>query len=208
MPRKRPALPGAINHTAVAAVMRALEEEQRFQRSQPEGSIPEDQMLYQVNPATGELLRWLVGLAPRTGQVIELGTSGGYSSLWITLGLLGNRRVLDTFEMNPVKIARARNTFSRAGLSAKIRQHPKPRASDFRNSRIAFCFLDTWKDSYLPLARLVVPRMVPGAILAADNIVSHRENLEAFHRWCHTHRPLAAVDVAIDSGLLLARRLA
>ena len=207
MHERPPASPAAIDHTAVAAVMRGLEEEQKFQRSQPEGSIPEDQMLYQVNPTTGELLRWLVGLAPHSGRVIELGTSGGYSSLWIALGLAGSRRALDTFEMNPVKIARAKTTFSSAGLTGKIRQHTKPRPSDFRDTRIAFCFLDTWKDSYLPLAKMVVPRMIPGAILAADNVVSHRKELEAFHRWCHTHPQLATVDVAIDSGLLLARKL-
>jgi predicted O-methyltransferase YrrM len=164
-------------------------------------------MLLQIPRTTGEFLEWLVPLAPRSGKIIELGTSAGYSSLWITLGLNGGRRVLETFEANPYKIERARKTFHAAGVQDRVRQHAAPRRSDFQAIRIAFCFLDTYKESYLPLARLVVPRMLPGAILAADNAVSHHIELEQFLRWCHAQRRLDVMELPMDSGLLLARRL-
>ena len=73
------------------------------------------QRLRQIPPETGRFLALLAAGAPQ-GEIIEIGTSAGYSTLWLALACRETRRTLTTFEILDEKVALARETFRVAGV--------------------------------------------------------------------------------------------
>ncbi|GAH41941.1 unnamed protein product, partial [marine sediment metagenome] len=83
-------------------------------------------------------------------------------------------RKLVTFELQDDKIEMARETISRAKIG-KIVELVEGNALDLlqKYNNISFCFLDAEKEIYLDCYQIVVPKMVEGGILVADNVISH-----------------------------------
>jgi predicted O-methyltransferase YrrM len=162
--------------------------------------------LRQIPPATGKFLALLAAGAPE-GRMIEIGTSGGYSALWLSLALRPMGRRLTTFEIADEKIALARETFREAEIDDMV-ELVKGDAREHLGGykRIAFCFLDAEKEAYDSCHRAVAPNMVPGGVLAADNVISHREVLKPWIRKVLADRRMDSVIVPIGSGVLVARR--
>lgn len=103
---------------------------------------PQAQRLRQIPPETGRFLALLLASAP-PGMVLEVGTSAGYSSLWLSLACRERGDTLTTFEVHPNKIELARQTFHLAGMEnlvqlveGDVRQHLAA------YTRTAFCFMD------------------------------------------------------------------
>ncbi len=156
---------------------RMKELEHRDQEDRSDGT-PRRERLRQVAPETGRFLALGAASAP-DGQYVEIGTSAGYSALWLALACRAMGRSLTTFEVLPHKVELARNSFLQAGVDDVVRlvegdflQHTE------RLDRIGFCFLDAEKEIYGACYDAVVPRLVPGGILIADNAVNHRDMLK------------------------------
>jgi caffeoyl-CoA O-methyltransferase len=162
--------------------------------------------LRQIPPATGRFLAILAASAPQ-GQVLEIGTSGGYSTLWLWLACRQSQRHITTFEMAEAKISLARETFRSAGVEdivELVEGDARDHLGDYRS--VAFCFLDAEKHHYLECYNLVVPNMVPGALLVADNVISHRDRVGPMIRRALQDERVDAVIVPIGSGLMVCRR--
>ncbi len=162
--------------------------------------------LRQIPRETGQFLALLCAEAP-PGPAIEVGTSAGYSALWLSLACREVGRRLTTYEVLAAKATLARETVERAGVGDVVtlvegdfREH----AAQWRD--VAFCFLDAEKDVYVDCYRLVVDRLVPGGILVADNVTSHREELRAFVDFALGDDRVDALVVPIGKGELVARR--
>jgi caffeoyl-CoA O-methyltransferase len=184
--------------------MRELEQRDRLDR---QDGTPQLQRLRQIPPETGKFLALLCASAP-AGRVLEIGTSGGYSSLWLCLAcqLRGDR--LTTFELLPEKIALAQETFRLTGVASQlelIRGDARELISQYHE--IAFCFLDAEKDVYLDCYEKIVPNMVPGGLLIADNLISHANELQPFVEQVSNDPSVDALVVPIGKGELLARKL-
>ena len=139
--------------------------------------------LRQIPPETGKFLALLAAACPDGGEFVEIGTSAGYSSLWISLALHQRGRKLKTFEILPEKIALATETFRIAGvehLIELIEGDFLEKGSALRE--IAFCFLDCEKHLYEKCFDLVSSKLVSGGLLIADNatdhFIQHRTNRE------------------------------
>jgi predicted O-methyltransferase YrrM len=163
--------------------------------------------LRQVPPVTGRFLALLAANAP-PGAWLEVGTSGGYSALWLSLACRAVGRRLTTFEVLAPKAALARETFEKAGVADLIDLV----AGDARDhlgscEGVSFCFLDAEKEHYEACYEAVVPRMVAGGILAADNVISHQEILEPVVDRALRDERVDAVVVPIGSGVLVARKV-
>ncbi len=102
----------------------------------------------QIPPETGKLLALLAAGAP-PGAVLEIGTSGGYSSLWLALACRERGDRLVTFEEDAHKVALARQTFRQAGVE-EIAQVVQGNALDLlpHYPGVAFCFVDIEKEAY------------------------------------------------------------
>ena len=167
---------------------------------------PKFARLRQIPPETGKLLALLAAGAP-PGLVLEIGTSGGYSSLWLALACRARGDRLISFEEDASKVALARQNFHLAGVEELI-QVVQGNALDLlpHYPGVAFCFLDIEKDVYTACYQSVVPNLVPGGLLCADNVISHAEELEQFLEGVDADPRLDALVVPVGKGVLVCRR--
>src|ERR1022692_2654883 len=162
--------------------------------------------LRQIPPETGRFLALLAASAP-DGAWIEIGTSAGYSALWLALACRERRPGLTTYEILTAKSAMAAETFAAAGVGDVVTLVE----GDFLAhaealNEIAFCFIDAEKEVYESCFQEVVPRMVPGAILVADNAINHRATLQPMIDAALTDPRVDALVVPIGKGELVCRR--
>jgi len=168
---------------------------------------PQLKRLRQIPPEVGRLLALLAASAPR-GTFLEIGTSAGYSTLWLALACREVGARIVTFELLAEKVALARETFDEAGVwdvVDLVEGDAREYLDAYRN--VGFCFLDAEKEHYLEYYKAVAPILVDGGLLVADNVVSHRAGLEPFIRKA-LHDPLFdALIVPIGRGELLSRKV-
>jgi caffeoyl-CoA O-methyltransferase len=187
----------------VSARMAYLE---RLDAEHRRAQVTQFERLRQIPPATGKLLAMLAAGAP-PGQILEIGTSGGYSTLWLSLACRASGRRITTFEIAEAKIAVAKETFRSAGIEDIVDLvEGDARRHIGRYKDIAFSFLDAEKDAYLDCYDLIVPELVPGGLLVADNVISHRDQVGSMLRKALRDKRVDAIIVPIGSGLLLCRR--
>jgi caffeoyl-CoA O-methyltransferase len=154
-------------------VMRALEEQ--VARDQPS--------LRSVDTDVGRLLSILAMSAP-SGAFLELGSSGGYSSLWLSLAARAKGVTLTTVDLNEKKVALAKENISRAGATSLVEVHHGD-AFDFANrfDKLAFCFSDIEPPELnAKIYEIVVPRLVPGGWLVVDTVTSPRHQKQFIER--------------------------
>lgn len=188
---------------AMQARMAELEQLDAAQRA---AGLPTMQRLRQIPPKTGQFLALMLATAP-VGAALEVGTSGGYSALWLSLACRARRDSLTTFELLPEKFAIAQQTFAMAGCADVIHPVLGDVLDHLGNySNVAFCFLDTEKTLYHPCFELVAPNFVPGGLLLVDNVISHAEELAEFLQIVQADARFDSVIVPIGKGILLARR--
>jgi predicted O-methyltransferase YrrM len=188
----------------ILAQMRRLEEADSLDR---QDGTPHLQRLRQIPPVTGKFLALLCASAPN-GGVLEVGTSGGYSSLWLTLACRARGDHLTTFEVLEEKIARANETFELAEVSDQIQLiHGDAREVIDGYRDVAFCFLDAEKGIYMDVYEKMIPNLTPGGILAADNVISHEGELADFVAQAEDDPRVDALVVPIGKGILVCRKL-
>ncbi len=189
---------------AVQRRMKFLEEADARDRAD---GTPLAKRLKQVTPEVGRLLAILAASAP-PGDCIEIGTSAGYSTLWLAMACRLSGRKLTTFEILPEKAALARETFRLTGMENFIHFVHGDALQQVANLKnIAFCFLDADKDTYTPCYEAIVPKLVPGGILAADNVTSHEEALRPMIQRALADERVDAVVVPIGRGELVCRKI-
>ena len=184
--------------------MRRLEELDALER---ENSTPRLQRLRQIPPVTGKFLALLCASAPR-GGVLEVGTSGGYSSLWLSLACRERGDHLTTFEVLEEKVARANETFEAAEVKDQIQLiHGDAREVIEGYRDVAFCFLDAERDIYFDIYEKLLPNLTPGGLIAVDNVISHADELAIFVSHVENDPPVDALVVPIGKGILVCRKM-
>ncbi len=187
------------------AVLDRLERQDALEREQ---GAPRRQRLRQVTPDVGRLLHTLV-LATRPGLIVEIGTSGGYSTVWLaTAGRAVGATVL-ALEIDSAKVDLATSNLRQAGVHEIVTvKHVD--AFDFLRDRgepLDFVFLDAEKEDYLRYLELIVPLLPVGGLLVADNLISHADELADFRERAESHPDLSAIVIPIGRGELLAVRI-
>jgi caffeoyl-CoA O-methyltransferase len=124
-----------------------------------------------VPPEDGKALRLLTEAAGAK-TVVEIGTSTGYSGLWLCLALQGTGGRLITFEIDPGRAAAARKNFQQAGVDAMVTvvegdAHQKVATL---KGPIDVVFLDADKEGYVDYLRKLLPLVRPGGLLMAHNV--------------------------------------
>jgi predicted O-methyltransferase YrrM len=124
-----------------------------------------------VTPEAGRLLYSLVR-ATRPATIVEFGMSFGISAIHLASAVRdnGNGRVVTT-ELSTSKIAAAKRTFADTGLDDLITVLEGDALSTLTDldGPVGFVLLDGWKELYLPVIKLLEPRLSPGALVVADN---------------------------------------
>jgi predicted O-methyltransferase YrrM len=183
--------------------MQELENRDRIDRG--DGTARLDR-LRQIPPETGRFLALLAASAPN-GTWIEIGTSAGYSSLWLAMACRERSMTLTTFEILVSKANIAANTFTTAGVNdvvTLVNGDFLDLISDIND--IAFCFLDAEKEVYGLCYDAVIPRMVPGGLLVADNAINHEATLRPMLDAALSDPRVDALIVPIGKGELVCRK--
>ena len=185
----------------IRAVLERLERDDADER---ERGLPPEQRARQVEPTTGRFLFSLV--APQTDcEVLELGGSRGYSTTWLAAGVrhLGGRVL--SLEHDPAKTDAWRRNVDEAGLTewAELREgdafEQLPRIDDVFD----VVFLDAEKDDYEELFRLAREKVEPGALVVADNVLSHPDPLANYSAARQADPTLLSLTLPLDRGLEL-----
>ncbi|RUL88696.1 O-methyltransferase [Tautonia sociabilis] len=125
-----------------------------------------------VSDADGRLLRQLTE-AIGAQRVVELGTSTGESALWFSLALRKTGGVLHTFDIDPDRLAVARENFRRAGVEDLIVIHEGDahvEAPKLDDQPIDLLFIDAEKQGYDAYLRELLPLVRPGGLILAHNM--------------------------------------
>jgi predicted O-methyltransferase YrrM len=193
----------------VPGAMRLVMERLRARdaRDRADGT-PQSQRLRAITPDVGQFLLTLA-LAVGARRIVEVGTSSGYSTLWLALAAQRNGGRVTTFEIDPAKVALATSTFAEAGVAGVI----DLRAEDAAVGLAAFggaadlVFIDAEKRDYEAYLDLAVAALRPGGLLIADNLTSHASDLAGFRERALAHERLSSVVVPIGNGELVGVRL-
>ena len=183
----------------VRAVLARLEKEDARER---EEGIAHELRARQVARTTGQLLFALV--APQIDcEVLEVGGSRGYSTIWLAAGVrFFGGRVL-SLENDPRKIDAWRRNIADAGLEdwADLIEGDAHETLPAIDDVFDVVFLDAEKDDYERLFQLARGKVEPGAVFVADNVLSHQDTLGAYSRARQDDPTLESVTVPLDRGL-------
>lgn len=163
--------------------------------------------LRQIPPETGKFLAITAASAP-AGDIIEIGTSAGYSTMWLALAARHTGRKIITFELMSNKIALATETFKQASVEdvvTLVHGDALELLKDYHD--VAFCFLDAEKEIYRACYDLVLPNMVAGGLLAADNAINQRDKMDGMIEYAETDPRTDALVVPVGKGVLLSRKI-
>ena len=184
---------------AVLEVLARLEAEDRTER---EAGLPSERRSRQVAPTTGRFL-FALAAAQAGVEVLEVGASRGYSSIWLAAGarVLGGRLV--SLESDPQKWSAWHENVAAAGLEEWAELVEGDAFLTLRETEDTFdiVFLDAEKDDYEALFGLVRPLLEPGGLVVADNVLSHAETLAAYSAARQADPTLSSVTVPLDRGL-------
>jgi caffeoyl-CoA O-methyltransferase len=176
-------------------------------KKQKQSEVPPQERLRQIPPDTGKFIALLAASAPG-GLYVEIGTSGGYSSLWLVLACRQRHCKLITFELLEQKVRLARETFRVARVEDTVELiHGDARNFLDTYKDVSFCFLDAEKEVYAECYEKLIPNMVKGGILVADNVISHKEILQPMIDRVLSDDRVDALVIPIGNGELVCRRL-
>ena len=152
-----------------------MKDEAKLLRERPaqgEGSAWIDRMLLAVGPDTGRLINILAS-SLRAPTILEVGTSYGYSGIWLAEAARKAGGRVTTMELQDYKAAYARERAVEAGLADYIdyRVGDAVRLIGEMQAGIDFVLLDLWKDLYIPCLDAFYPKLNRGAIIVADNML-------------------------------------
>ena len=186
----------------VREVLARLEAEDADERAR---GVAREQRARAVVPTTGRFLFALV--APQADcEVLEIGGSRGYSAIWLAAGVrhLGGRVL--SIENDPAKCTAWRQNIADAGLDewAELIEGDALEAVPAIADVFDVVFIDAEKEDYEELFQRARRKLEAGALVVADNVVSHEEALGAYSRARQSDPTLESVTVPLDRGLELS----
>ncbi len=147
-----------------------------------------DQGQLAVSEEDGRFLRTLVA-SIKARRVLEIGAASGYSGIWMGLGLRETGGRLTTIEFDPVRAKEAAANIRAAGLADIVQViHGDAFAEVPRlTGTFDLVFLDAWKPDYKKFFDQVFPRVAPGGLFLAHNVVNKKSEMADFLRAIETH---------------------
>jgi predicted O-methyltransferase YrrM len=164
--------------TALKTLLKELE---AFGRQHDAATDDRAGRMLNITPDTGEFLAVLTRASGAT-RILELGTSNGYSTLWLA-DAAGSAGTVTTVELSSAKTALARNNFARAGLHDRIRQVEGEAGAYLAgcdDASVDLLFLDSERRAYPDWWPQLARVLRPGGLMVVDNAVSHAQELAPF----------------------------
>ena len=196
-----------MTSAALAALLAELEQ---FGKQNDATIAERPRRMLNITRDTGEFLAVLV-IAMNARRVLEIGTSNGYSTLWLAKAAQAIAGTVTTVEKAELKIAMARATFARSGLASLITVVHDDAGGVLQRTRDGaydLVFLDSERPEYpgwWPDLRRVLR---PGGLLVVDNATSHPEQMAPFVALVGEDRTFTTSLVPVGNGEFLAVKAA
>jgi predicted O-methyltransferase YrrM len=161
-----------------------------------------------VEPPTAELLGVLIR-ATGARRILELGTSNGYSTIWLADAAEVNGGRVVTVDVDARRSELARENLRSAGVEGRVELRTEDAAQTLAGSEDAaweFVFLDAERPAYPGYLPELVRTLAPGGLLAVDNVRSHEHELVEFTALIEAEQALTQTVVPVGAGLRLSVR--
>ena len=176
-------------------------------RSQwPEEMIKNKILLWQVPENTAKFLHIMVSLV-RPKLILELGTSGGFSTLHMAEKIIEWNGHIHTIEFSEYRANIAKETIAKTQLNDTITLHVgkiAPVIDAWSEKNIDFVFIDADKPAYLENFQKIEPFLTEKAVVVCDNILDSLEKMQPFIDYVKQHEGFACNIIDLDNGLLVA----
>jgi len=166
-----------------------------------------DKVLLAVGPETGQLIN-ILAKSLKAPRMLELGTSYGYSGIWLAEAARASGGRLTTMELQDYKSAHAREMSAKAGLAEHVdfKVGDAVAMIEAMPAGIDFVLVDLWKDLYTPCLEAFYPKLNPGAILVADNMtMPGGPEVAAYGRAVRAKPHMTSVLLPVGSGIEVSR---
>jgi predicted O-methyltransferase YrrM len=165
---------GAAQQTSPGALTPQIESILRSIRAADKG-------LLAVSEEDGRFLRVMVA-SRNARSVLEIGAASGYSGIWLGLGARETRGRVVSIEYDPQRAKEAAANIQKAGLTDVVRVIHGDAFAEIPKLPGTFdlVFLDAWKPDYKRFFDLVYPRLEPGGVFLAHNVVNKASEMEPF----------------------------
>jgi predicted O-methyltransferase YrrM len=168
-----------------------------------------DELLLPVGPATASLMSTLVREA-KARRILEVGSSYGYSTIWLADAAAATGGKVTSLELHANKVDYARERLAQAGLE----RHVEFKIGDALETLRAlpgpfeFVLLDLWKNLYVACFELIYPKLAPGGIILADNMLYPETAIAAANAYRERVRAapqMTSVLLPVGSGIEISR---
>jgi predicted O-methyltransferase YrrM len=197
----------------ITAVLDAYHELIREERSGPRETPPggrdggQDRRMRAVGPETGQLIN-IIARGLQAPNILELGTSFGYSGIWLAEAARASGGRLTTMELHDYKSAYAQEMAIKAGLDESIdfKVGDAVQMIDELPFGLDFVLVDLWKDLYVPCLEAFYPKLNPGAIIVADNMLRPGgEDVKRYGKAIRAMPGITSVLLPVGTGIEISR---
>jgi predicted O-methyltransferase YrrM len=180
-----------------------------MQMSDEEWARRRDEFMLPVGHDTGRLLN-ILAKGAHARKILEVGSSYGYSTLWLAEAARKTGGTVFSLEINSLKQEYARATITKAGLAGHVEFFLGDALKTLSSLEGPFDFvlLDLWKDLYIPCFDLFYPKLKLGALVVADNMLRPEEYVPGalkYRRHVRSRSKIDSVLLPVGSGIELTR---
>lgn len=160
---------------------------------------------WNISRQSANFLNMLIKIS-RSRKVLEIGTSNGYSGVWLAMALKDTRGHLTTIEYYEKRISLAKENFEKCGVNdiITVKQGSACEVLETLDEEFDFIFIDANKGEYLKYFELVNPLLKRGGIIAADNITSHAQKVAPFVQKIKSDPNYQVEILDLPAGMLIA----
>ena len=149
---------------------------------------------------------YLIVLSLQAKSVLEVGTSNGFSAIWLASALEKTKGKLTTIESHQDRFDIAKENIKKAGVDKFVNQIRGHAPEDVpKETKYDLVFLDATKYEHLSYIETIIPLLNEGAIVITDNVISHQEELVPYVEWLNKSEQFDNVTIPLGTGLFYSR---
>ena len=158
-----------------------------------------------IAPENGQFLSILIR-SVQARNVLEVGTSNGYSTLWLAAALKETGGRLISLEFDQKRAAEAQRHLQEVGLDSITEIRIGNALDEIPKCDTTFdlVFLDAEKNEYRRYLELALPNIRPGGLIVADDTVTMRDEMPDYIEFVFNTPRLHSVDIPLDDGIILS----
>ena len=195
--------------TRIFEVLEKLERQSSLEKSR-QVDVPSDERMLAITKETGELLNMLIRLK-NAKNMLEVGMSVGYSTIWCAEAISENGGKIITIEQNPKKIKRAKENFQAANVTDTITIQEGLAMQVLREFRLQenykeyfdFVLIDADKENVIEYFDMILPMVSIGGVIITDNMLypeKYREDMKKYALHIQANQDVRTITSPIGNG--------